>query len=97
MRYDMPIYFQRRMPGAYDPNTGNYAEDRVVEDKRRGAVTDSGIETVKMVYDGIKQGAKTIRLQRSYAQSFDSIRIGDKVYRVDFSRCRKTFVVSEVL
>lgn len=97
MRYDMPIYFQRRTPGAYDPNTGDYAEDMVVEDKRRAAVTDSGIETVKMVYDGIKQGAKTIRLQRSYPLPFDTIRIGDKVYRVGFSRCQKIFVVSEVL
>lgn len=96
MRYDKPVYFQKRTPGAYDPTAGNYAEDTVTENKLRAAVTDSGVETMKLIYDGIKQGTKIVRLQRPYTQPFDSIRIRNKIYRVDFSRYQKTFVVSEV-
>lgn len=97
MRYDKAVYFQKRIPGTYDPNTGNYAEDVISKTKVRASVTDSGVETMKLIYDGIKQGTKVVRLQRPYTQSYSSIRIDDKVYRVDFSRNKKTFVVSEVL
>lgn len=96
MRFDTPIFFQRLTPGEYDETTGNYAEDTAIEIKRYASVTDSGVDTLKLVYDGIKQGSLTIRLQRPYKEPFDSIRIGDKVYHVDFSRQQKAFVVSEV-
>lgn len=94
MRYNIPIYFQR-VTSEYNASTGNYV-DEVAESKRYAAVTDSGANTLKLVYGGLKQGSKTVLLQRPYLPPFDHIRIGEKTYNVDFSRKKKTFVVSEV-
>ena len=99
MRFDTPIYFQTIEMGAYNAETGNYEPDTVTEDKRWASVTDSKTETLKLIYGDIKQGCKTVRLQNIYRKPFDRIRIGEKLYRVDFSRglrCKHIFVVSEV-
>lgn len=97
MRYDTPIYFQRNTPGEYDPTTGDYKPDTLNETLCYASVTDSGIETLRLVYGEIKQGSYTIRLQRSYTESFDCIRIGAKTYHADMARLNKrVFVVSEV-
>lgn len=99
MRYDTPIYFQRIKPGEYDETTANYEPDTVTETKRFADISNTGEETLNLIYGEIKQGVLTIRLQAHFDKPFDRIRIGDKVYRVDFSRKLKrkhTFVVSEV-
>ena len=96
MRYDKPIFFQRVTPGELDPVTGNYGEDEVAEVKKHASVTDSGVETMHLIYGSIMQGTKTIRLQREYTEPFDFIRIGMTRYKVDFSRFGRNFVVSEV-
>lgn len=99
MRYDTPIYFQRITPGEYSPNTGNYADDTVKETPRYASVMNTGEETLRLVYDGPKQGSLTIQLQNHYEEPFDRIRVGNKLYAVDFSRklrLKHTFVVSEV-
>lgn len=100
MRYDTPIFFQRTEPGAYNHQTGNYDEDVIVEVKRYADVTDSTTNTLLLVYGAVKQGSKTVRLQRAYTDPFDYIRIGEKRYRIDKSRTisknAQTFVVSEV-
>ena len=97
MRFDKPIYFQN-VTSEYDAKTGNYTEN-IVETMKRASVTDSGVETMHLVYGSIHQGSKTIRLQNHYHAPFDSIRIGSKRYNVDFSRefeIKQVFVVSEV-
>lgn len=99
MRYDTPVYFQKVIPGEYDPNTGNYADDTVEETLRYASVMDTGTDMLKLVYDGPKQGSLTIQLQTHYTDPFDRIRVGEKVYSVDYSRELRTkhvFVVSEV-
>ena len=99
MRYDTPIYFQRITPGEYDPDTGNYTDDTVDETLRHASVMNTGEETLRLVYDGPKQGSLTIQIQNHYMEPFDRIRVGEKVYSVDFSRSlrtKHTFVVSEV-
>lgn len=99
MRYDTPVYFQKVIPGEYDPNTGNYADDTVEETLRYASVMNTGEERLKLVYDGPKQGSLTIQLQTHYTDPFDRIRVGEKVYNVDFSRklrMKHIFVVSEV-
>lgn len=95
MRYITPVYFQSIQAGEYDPNRGNYGADTITEVLRRASVTDTGTDTLKLIYGSIKQGSKTIRLQRPYKEPFDRIRIGDKLYHVDFGRLA-AFVVSEV-
>ncbi|WP_346662806.1 hypothetical protein [uncultured Merdimonas sp.] len=99
MRYDTPICFQRITPGEYDPKTGNYGEDTVEETQRYASIMDTGAVMLKFVYDGPKQGSLTIQIQNHYEEPFDRIRVGEKVYSVDFSRSlrtKHTFVVSEV-
>ena len=96
MRFDTPVYFQFEKPGEYDTQTGNYGASVIAEDKRYADVTESATETLQLIYGEIKQGSLTIRLQNPYSFSFNSIRVGDKVYRVDWSRKKRVFVVSEV-
>lgn len=99
MRYDTPVYFQTIKPGEYDASTGNYGEDIITEEKRYASVTDTGIETLNIIYGEIKQGVKTVRLQNYYEKPFDRVRIGKKVYRVDRARplrWKYTLIVSEV-
>lgn len=99
MRYDTPIYFQRITPGEYEADIGNYADDTVEETPRYASVMNTGEETLRLVYDGPKQGSLTIQIQNHYTEPFDRIRVGEKVYSVDYSRELRTkhvFVVSEV-
>lgn len=99
VRYDTPVYFQKVTSGEYDSKTGNYAEDTVAETLRYASVMDTGTDMLKLVYDGPKQGSLTIQLQNHYEEPFDRIRMGKRLYRVDFSRqlrTKHTFVVSEV-
>ena len=99
MRYDKQVYFQRITPGEYDPDTGNYADDIVEETLRYASVMNTGEDTLRLVYDGPKQGSLTIQIQNHYTEPFDRIRVDYKLYAVDFSRklrVKHTFVVSEV-
>ena len=99
MRYDTPVYFQKITSGKYDPKTGNYADDIVVETLQYASVMNTGEERLKLVYDGPKQGSLAIQFQTHYTEPFDRIRVGKKIYRVDYSRELRTkhvFVVSEV-
>ena len=96
MRYDTPIFFQTVQQGDLNPETHNYDNDIVIENKRFARVTDTGESTLKLVYNDLKQGSLTVKLQRPFPLPFDNIRIGEKIYKVDFSRHKKNFVVSEV-
>lgn len=99
MRYDTPIYFQVVQPGEYDASTGNYGPETITEEKKYADVTDTGADTLNLVYGSLKQGSRVVRLQNHYDKPFNRIRIGKKLYRVDFSRCLRTkqiFIVSEV-
>ena len=98
MRCDTEVFFQSIVPGEYDEATGDYRDDTVSEEKRHASVTDTGTETMNLVYGSIKQGSKTVRIQTHYKKAFDRIRIGNSLYRVDFERKLRTkhvFVVSE--
>ncbi|RJU65911.1 hypothetical protein DW709_09680 [Coprococcus sp. AM27-12LB] len=99
MRCDTEVFFQSISPGEYDESTGDYKEDTVLEEKRHASVTDTGTDTMNLVYGAIKQGSKTVRLQIHYKKTFDRIRIGSTLYRVDFERklrAKHVFVISEV-
>lgn len=97
MRFDKEVYFES-VQSVFDENTGNYT-DSVTEVKQYASVTDSGTQTMLLVYGKIKQGSLTIRLQNHFNEPFDRIRIGEKHYSVDMMRtlCRmQVFIVSEV-
>lgn len=101
MRYNTPVYFQRKQKGQYNADTGDYSPETTVEVKRYASVTDTGTDTLNLVYGGPKQGSLTIRLQRPYTEPFDQIRIGvgkqAKCYGLDKARLfKRVFIVSEV-
>lgn len=99
MRFDTPIFFRRSIKGEYDPDTGNYKPDEPEETMCWASVTESGEETLNLIYGKIKQGCYTVRLQNIYRKPVYRIRIGEKLYKVDFRRRLRTkdiFVVSEV-
>lgn len=99
MRFDTPIYFRRVTAGLYDAETGDYGPDNVTEVKVYASVTDASREALALEFGDIKQGGKVIRLQNHYAQPFDNIRIGAKIYRAGSSRAlrtKQTFIVTEV-
>lgn len=99
MRFDTPIYFQRHPAAVYDETTGDYTTPEPEETKRFADITDTGVNTLQLVYGELKQGSKTIRVQEAYTEPFDRIRIGEDLYKVDFTRTlrsKQTFIVSEV-
>ena len=101
MRYSTPVYFKHKQKGAYDATTGNYSPETTKEVKRYASISDTGTDTLNLVYGGPKQGSLTIRLQMPYTEPFDQIRIGDgeqaKCYRADKARLfNRVFIVSEV-
>lgn len=99
MRYDVPIYFQKNEE-VYDPDTGDYEETSVTENLRYASVIDTTTQMIQIVYGRIKQGSLTIHLQNHYDYPFDQIRIGQTIYKVDYSRRlrnKQTYIVSEVL
>lgn len=99
MRFDTTVYFRHVTQGDYDADTGNYDAPTVAEETRLASVTDTGTETLMLVYGKLQQGSKTVRLQTPYNTPFDGIRIGNKIYRVDKVRqlrTKQTLVISEV-
>lgn len=99
MRFDTPVYFQKTEQGEYSEETGNYEQDSIKEELRYANVTSAGTDTLNLVYGGIRQGCKVVRLQTHYKTAFDRIRIGAKSYQVDSSkslRVKHVFIVSEV-
>lgn len=99
MRCDTEVFLQSVMTGEYNESTGDYGDDIIYEERRHASVTDTGTDTMNLVYGAIKQGSKTVRLQMHYKKTFDRIRIGDTLYKVDFERKLRTkhvLVVSEV-
>jgi hypothetical protein len=98
MRFDTPVYFQR-IESKYDATTGNYEAGIPSEVMRYAAITNTGDETLCLIYGELKQGCLTIRLQMAYTEPFDRIRIGEKFYKVDKVRqlrTKQTFIISEV-
>ena len=99
MRFDTPIYFVKNAEMVYDETTGDYVTGEPEETKRFADITDTGANALQLVYGELRQGSKTVRIQEAYTEPFDRIRIGEDLYKVDFTRTlrsKQTFIVSEV-
>lgn len=99
MRYDTPIYFQKKTEGNYNTETGDYDDDLVEEKEIYGAVSNTSMEMMNIVYGQINQTSLTVHLQNHYEDTFDSIRINQKVYKVDNRteyKVKESLVLSEV-
>ena len=99
MRYDTAVFFQTVAQGEYDEDTGNYGTPTIEEVQRTASVIETSDEVKQLVYGDIREKSKTISLLNAYRESFDRIRIGDLLYRVDMHttlRRKQAFVVSEI-
>lgn len=99
MRYDKTVYFQRPGSRTYNPETGNYERGAPIETERLASVMDTQTETMILVYGEIRQGSKMVHIQNRYDGPLERVRIGSKIYRVDFKRElgeKQSFVLSEV-
>jgi len=99
MRYDKSIYFRKNGTETYNPTTGNYDCGEPLDMECMASVMDTKEETMHLIYGQIKQGSLTVQLQNHYNDSFDLIRIGEKLYSVDYKRnlrVKQIFLISEV-
>ena len=100
MRYDTPIFFQKKSEPYYNPDTGDYEDGSVSETAVLAAVLPTKQDTLQLVYGGLKEESLTVHLQNKYMDVFDYIRIGDQIYMVDYKRTlrvKQAFVISEVV
>lgn len=99
MRYDTPVFFQKISGREYDENTGDYSDGNVEETRKFANVHNTYVETMQLIYGGIKKGSYTVHLQNHYVKPFDFIRIGDKRCEVSYRRKLRTkdiYIVLEV-
>lgn len=100
MRYDKSIYFQKKIEGKYDADTGNYLEDGVTETLKYGNVQNTSLNTLNLAYNDVSVNSLTITLQNHYNREFDRIRVGEKIYEVSFEKklpVKHVFIAKEVL
>ena len=100
MRYDKKITFVKRENGEYNPDLGEYEEDKDIRTIKRANVTDLGIDRSVAIFGSIEEGAKVIRLLRHYKNDWDFILIDGKKYESTKKRdlrLREGFIVQEVV
>lgn len=100
MRYDKKIIFVNREEGKYNPDLGEYEDDKDVETVKRANVTDLGIDRSVALFGSVEEGAKVIRLLRHYKDDWNFILIDGKKYEPTKKRdlrLREGFVVQEVV
>lgn len=86
MRTSDTVYFVVKGAEEYDELTGNYEESKPDKTAVPALVTDTGTERMNLLYGGIKQHAKTVRLNAKYTEPFDHVEIGGKDFQVDMIR-----------
>lgn len=99
MRYDKEVYFCRIEDESYNPDTGDYEDGEVTQERVFASVMDTREEAMRLVYGKIKQGSLTVQIQNHYDEIYDYLLIGGVKYHVDYTRrlrTKQTFIVSEV-
>ena len=96
MRADKKIYLVKPGEEEFDPTTGDWVIGDGAKIEKYANVTDTGIQRMNVLYNGIKQTAKTVRLNEVHTDSFDHILMDGKQYRVDMRRTYRHKTVFEV-
>lgn len=86
MRASDTVYFVVKGAEEYDELTGNYEESKPDKTAVPALVTDTGTERMNLLYGGVQQHAKTVRLNTKYEAPFDYVEINGKEYQVDMIR-----------
>ncbi len=82
MRYDTPVYLQKKSEARLNPATGNYVTPPPRETLVHGAVSANDAQTAALYYGGLKDGTLTVHFP-SHLPPFDTVRIGSKRYQAD--------------
>ena len=80
----------------YDENTGDYVPAEDILSEVYAYVTDTGTERMAALYGGIRQYAKTIRVNEVIDGAFDHILIDGKKYKSDRRKIYRHKTVLEV-
>ena len=96
MRADTLVTFVQEGKDQFDPNTGNYISEPSVETEIYCLVTDTGDERMNLLYGGIKQRAKTVRLNAQYNELVDYLIIDGESYQIDRKRAYRHKMTYEV-
>ena len=96
MRAADTVYLVVKGEDTYNDDTGCYESTEPVKTAISALVTDTGTERMNLLYGGIKQQAKTIRLNSIYKDMFDYVEIDGKEYQVDMIRKYRQKMTLEV-
>lgn len=97
MRYDRKVLFQL-VESVYNTSTGDYEEQVTSEHAEYASVVDTDIQTMQILYGGIKQGGITMHLQNKVPYTFNRIMYDGKPYMVDQvinQRVKQAYVLSQ--
>lgn len=97
MRYDKKVLFQL-VDSVYDTSTGDYTEQVTSEHTEYASMVDTDMQTMQLVYGGIKQGSITMHLQNKVPYTFNRIMYEGKPYMVDQvinQRVKQAYVLSQ--
>ncbi len=83
MRTAETVQFVVKGDEVYNDSTGNYDAQSPVKTPFPALVSDTGTQRMNLLYGGIKQRAKTIRLNTHYREEFDYVEIDGRKYQVD--------------
>lgn len=97
MRATTKVYFITEGEEEYDPLTGDYTVKGSDRTLRRANVSDTGEQRMGFLYGSLKQGAKTVRLNREYNKPFDYIEIEGELYKDVLNKKSKRRIVFEVV
>ena len=96
MRADQLITFVTHGKEEYDDNTGDYVVTDDILSEVYAYVTDTGTDRMAALYGGIRQYAKTIRVNEVIDGSFDHKLIDVKKYKSDRRKIYRHQTVLEV-
>lgn len=97
MRYDKKVLFQL-VESVYNTSTGDYEEQVTSEHTEYASMVDTDIQTMQILYGGIKQGSITMHLQNKVPYTFNRIVYDGKPYMVDQvinQRVKQAYVLSQ--
>ena len=96
MRADKLITFVTYGKEEYDDNTGDYVVTDDILSEVYAYVTDTGTDRMASLYGGVRQYAKTVRVNDVIDGAFDHILIDGRKYKSDRRKIYRHKTVLEV-
>ena len=96
MRMDEKVTFVVLGEETYNEETGNYEMTPGTETEYFAYVTDTGTERMSQLYGGVRQYAKTVRVNDVIDGKFDHVLIDGRKYKSDRRKIYRHKTVFEV-